>query len=42
MKKRWYDLDVTVSRAVSMLEKADEVIQVHCADFIIEKLTKIS
>ncbi|MBE7709351.1 MAG: hypothetical protein E7Z93_02765 [Cyanobacteria bacterium SIG32] len=41
MKKRWYDLDVTVSKAVSMLEKADEVIQVHCADFIIDRLKDI-
>ena len=41
MKKRWYDLDVTVSRAVSMLEKADEVIQVRCADYIIDQLKDI-
>lgn len=41
MKKRWYDLDVTVSRAVGMLEKADEVIQVRCADYIIDQLKDI-
>ena len=41
MKKRWYDLDVTVSKAVSMLEKAEEVVQVHGADFIIDRLKDI-
>ena len=41
MKKRWYDLDVTVSKAVSMLEKAEEVIQVRCADYIIDQLKDI-
>ena len=41
MQKRWYDLDVTVSKAVGMLEKAEEVIQVHCADFIIDRLKDI-
>jgi len=41
MKKRWYDLDVTVSKAVSMLEKADEVIQVRCAEYIIDQLKDI-
>ena len=38
MNKRWYDLDVTVSKAVSMLEKADEEIQVRCAEYIIDQL----
>lgn len=38
MKKRWYDLDITVSRAISMLEAQDEEIQVRCAEYIIDKL----
>ena len=41
MKKRWYDLEPTVSRAVAELEKAEEYIQVRCADFIIERLKDI-
>lgn len=41
MKKRWYDLDVTVSKAISMLEKAEEVIQVRCAEYIIDQLKDI-
>lgn len=41
MKKRWYDLDVTVSRAVGMLEKADETIQIRCAEYIIDQLKDI-
>ena len=36
MKKRWYDIDPTVSRAVASLEKAEEYIQVRCAGFIID------
>ena len=38
---RWYDIDPVVSRAVEKLEKAEEYIQVRCADFIIEKLKDI-
>ena len=41
MKKRWYDLDVTVSKAINMLEKADEAIQVRCAEYIIDRLKDI-
>ena len=41
MKKRWYDLDVTVSKAIAMLEKADEVIQVRCAEYVIDQLKDI-
>ena len=41
MKKRWYDLDVTVSSAVAMMEKADENIQVRCAEYIIDQLKVI-
>ena len=38
---RWYDIDPTVSRAVAELEKAEEYIQVRCADFIIDRLKDI-
>lgn len=41
MKKRWYDLDVTVSKAISMLEKAEEDIQVRCAEYIIDRLKNV-
>ena len=41
MKKRWYDIDPTVSRAIAELEKAEEYIQGRCADFIIDKLKDI-
>ena len=37
MQKRWYDLDPTVSLAVSLMEKADEKAQLECAYFIIDK-----
>ena len=40
-KKRWYDIDPTVSRAVTKLEQAEEYIQVHCADYIIDRLKDI-
>lgn len=42
MKKRWYDLDVTVSRAISMLEAQDEEIQVRCADYIIDQINDMN
>ena len=35
--KRWYDLDPTVSSAVSLMEKADEKTQLECAYMIIDK-----
>ena len=41
MKKRWYDLDVTVSKAVAMWETADEEIQIRCADYIIDMLKDV-
>ena len=41
MEKPWYDIDPTVSRAVADLEKAEEYIQVRCADFIIDRLKDI-
>lgn len=37
MHKRWYDIDPTVSLAVSLLRNAAEETQAKCADFIIEK-----
>ena len=37
MQKRWYDLDPTVSLAVSLMKNADEQTQLHCADYIINK-----
>ena len=36
-QKRWYDLDPTVSTAVSLMEKADEKVQLECAYLIIDK-----
>ena len=36
--KRWYDVDVTMSRAVSLWESADENLQTVCADYVIDKL----
>lgn len=36
MHKRWYDVDPTVSLAVSLLRNANEQTQLKCADFIIE------
>ena len=41
MKKRWYDLDATVSRAIACLEQAPEDAQVRCAQFIIDELKDI-
>ena len=37
MQKRWYDLDPTVSTAVSMMENADAKVQLECAYYIIDK-----
>jgi len=36
MHKRWYDVDPTVSLAVSLMRNASEQVQLRCADFIIE------
>ena len=38
MKKRWYDIDPVVSRATTMLEQADEELQIICAEYIIDRL----
>lgn len=37
MQKRWYDLDPTVSLAVSLMKGANEQTQLQCADYIINK-----
>lgn len=37
MHKRWYDVDPTVSLAVSLMRNSSDEAQVKCADFIIEK-----
>lgn len=36
MHKRWYDVDPTVSLAVSLMRNANEQTQLKCADFIID------
>ncbi len=38
MFKRWYDLDSTVSSAIAQWEKADEEVQIICAEYVIDKL----
>ena len=37
MNKRWYDIDPTVSLAVSLMRNANILAQYKCADFIINK-----
>ncbi len=36
MHKRWYDVDPTVSLAVSLMRNANEPTQLKCAEFIID------
>ena len=36
MHKRWYDIDPTVSLAVSLLRNADEETQIKCAEFTVK------
>lgn len=36
MHKRWYDVDPTVSLAVSLMRNANEQAQLRCADYIID------
>lgn len=36
MHKRWYDIDPTVSLAVSLMRNANEQTQVKCAEYIID------
>lgn len=36
MHKRWYDVDPTVSLAVSLIRNSDEETQLKCAEFIID------
>lgn len=40
MHKRWYDVDPTVSLAVSLIRNTNEKTQLRCADFIIEYAKK--
>src|SRR5574344_1097282 len=35
--KRWYDIDPTISLAVSLIRNTNETTQLRCADFIITK-----
>lgn len=37
MNKRWYDIDPTVSLAVSLMRNANVLTQYKCADLIISK-----
>ncbi len=37
MQKRWYDLDPTVSLAVSLMKNANDDIQLKCAEYIVTK-----
>ncbi len=37
MYKRWYDVDPTVSLAVSLMRNANILIQYKCADLIVQK-----
>ena len=37
MYKRWYDVDPTVSLAVSLMRNANVITQYKCADLIVEK-----
>lgn len=36
MHKRWYDVDPTVSLAVSLIRNSDEETQIKCAEFIVD------
>lgn len=36
-QSRWYDLDPTVSLAVSLMKNANDDTQLHCAEYIISK-----
>ena len=37
MYKRWYDIDPTVSLAVSLMRNANVIAQYKCADLIVKK-----
>lgn len=37
MYKRWYDVDPTISLAVSLMRNANIITQYKCADYIVEK-----
>lgn len=40
--KRWYDIDPTVSLAVSLMKNSDESKQKECAAFIIKRLKELN
>ena len=40
-KQRWYDIDPTLSRAVSLWEKTNEEVQTICAEYVLDKLKDI-
>lgn len=37
MNKRWYDIDPTISLAVSLIQNSNDETQLRCADYIITK-----
>ncbi|MEE3349440.1 MAG: hypothetical protein VZR09_05310 [Candidatus Gastranaerophilaceae bacterium] len=41
MKKRWYDIDPVLSKAISLWEKTDEEFQTICAEYVLDKLKDI-
>ena len=40
MFKRWYDADAVVSKVINDMEKAQEEVQIRCAEYIIDDLLK--
>ena len=40
--QRWYDVDPVLSRAISVWEKADENLQIICAEYVLDKLKDIN
>lgn len=41
MQKRWYDVEPVLSRAVALLEQAEEELQIICSEYVIDKLKDI-
>lgn len=42
MQKRWYDVEPVLSRAIYLLEQADEELQIICAEYVIDQLKDIN
>lgn len=40
-KKRWYDVNPVLSKAVTLWENADEELQTICAEYVLDKLKNI-